>query len=1005
MKTKLLLVFLVVFTIMLEAKDYSSINSNFNKVSSSLIKIMDNAYFTSENVREQYIKSAINAGFLKSEQTRSGETNYVNIYLKLKDSKSVNNLNSSLLHIQDYDSVNYIAVIQISLDELKNIINSEEIISVKPVLKPEVYAGSAMTEGDAIHNADDVRSVFGASGQNIKVGIISDGVSSRASAQATGDLPADGPGLTVLDNSIGGEEGTAMLEIVHDIVPDADLYFHSCGNNTVAFNSAITDLVNAGCNIICDDIGWLTQPAFYDGTVAQHVESVLNSNNIIYVSSAGNAGASHYQGQYYDDGSGYHDFSEGSVFNNDLRVGLSTNTSVRIVLHWNDEDGASDNDYDLFLVDSSDNVVASSEDAQSGSGTPVEFISFDTDGTNDGTYKIRVSNYSASGNEELEVFIYGGSGVSIYGDNISPVDAIFGHPAVENAVAVGAIRASDPGHDSIEYFSSQGPVTISTDPSSSSTRTKPDLCGIDGVSITGSGGFPNPFYGTSASAPHVAALMAQLWSAKPELTGDEVRDEFYQNAVDLGTSGFDYIYGYGRADSYDTINDNKPSAPDMLSADNIGETVFTLTWNSVVSADSYKVDVSSDGGFTSFVSVYQNYSVSGTSLLISSGLAAATDYFVRVRSVDGLIVGDNSQTLVVHTTESADNSSGEVTVTATQSDGGNAVSVTFAEESGTSSNPGQVSISVNENVLPDNIPSEHNGRVVRRVVDIVPQNDAGNGNFDCDIVFHYTDEEISGITETDLVLYNYYNSAWHYVGGVVNTSANTITAYNVNHLSEWVAFDSEGGSQTLPVELSSFSGVYTNDFVELKWVTASETDMLGYNIYRSDTSSLINSQKVNNGIIQSANNASGHDYYFNDEYPGDLDEYYYWLESIGFDNNTEFYGPVIVLIREKEEDIEGYSVNNTFLYNVSPNPFNPSTTIMFDLAGDSQEMIHAKVEVFNIKGQKIKTLLDEKINPSYKFTMKWNGEDEAGKQCSSGTYFIILKTDDSKIIRKAVLLK
>ncbi len=1004
MKRNFILFLIFIISLTLQAKDYINLNKDFNKVSTSIVKLIDSNYFNSDSERDKYLTSSIKAGFVKTEITRSGTEEQLFVYLKLKDEGSLQTLNSSFAMLQDYDNKNHIAVVWINESNLKSIISSDEVLSVKPVLKPVVNTGSALTEGDGIHNADDVRSIYGAAGQNIKIGIISDGVTSRATAQASGDLPADGSGLTVLDNSIGGEEGTAMLEIVHDIVPDAELYFHSCGNNTVAFNSAITDLVNAGCDIVCDDIGWLTQPAFYDGTVAQHVESILNDNNVIYVSSAGNAGASHYQGQFYNDGSDYHDFSEGSVFNNDLRIGMSTNTSVRIVLHWNDEDGASDNDYDLFLLNSSDTVVESSEDSQSGSGTPVEFISFDTDGTNDGTYKIRVLNYSATGNEEIEVFIYGNSGVSIYGDNISPVDAIFGHPAVENAVAVGAIRASDPGNNDIEYFSSQGPVTISTDPSSSTMRSKPDICGIDGVAITGSGGFPNPFYGTSASAPHIAALMGQLWSAKPELTGDEVRDEFLQNAVDLGTAGFDYVYGNGRADSYDTFTANKPDAPDLVTALSVNQTDFTLSWNSAVNADSYRIDIASDGNFTSFVSSYQNYSVSGTSLLVNNGLTSGTDYYVRVRSVDGMIFGDNSHVLVVHTSESADNSSGEVTVTANQSDGGDALSITFAAESGTSSNPGQVSISVSENVMPDNIPAEHTARVVRRGVDIVPQNDADNGNFDCSIVFHYTDEEVTGLTEEDLVLYNYFDGAWHYIGGIVNTSANTITVNNVNHLSEWVAFDSEGGSQTLPVEMSSYNGVYTGGSILLTWITESESDMLGYNVYKSENMDIINSEKLNSTIIQAQNLPSTHEYTFYDDFPGEKSEYCYWIESIGLDNNSKMYGPVKVYI-PREKDIEGYSVRETFIYNVCPNPFNPSTEIMFDLAGESTDLVDAKVTVYNIKGQKIKTLLDEKINPAYKFTLHWNGDDASGKHCSSGIYFIILETDNFKMTRKAVLLK
>jgi len=76
----------------------------------------------------------------------------------------------------------------------------------------------------------------------------------RADAQATGDLPADGAGLTVLHDVEDDDEETVMLEIVHDMVPNAELFFHDAGSNVIAFNPAIDALVSAGCRILCDDM-------------------------------------------------------------------------------------------------------------------------------------------------------------------------------------------------------------------------------------------------------------------------------------------------------------------------------------------------------------------------------------------------------------------------------------------------------------------------------------------------------------------------------------------------------------------------------------------------------------------------------------------------------------------------------------------------------------------------------------------------------------------------------
>jgi hypothetical protein len=370
-------------------------------------------------------------------------------------------------------------------------------------------------------------------------------VDNLATAQSSGDLPAD---LTVLNNSQGGDEGTAMLEIVHDMVPDADLYFHDWGDDVIAFNAAIDALVAAGCNVICDDVGWLDEPFFEDGTVATHVTDVITSNDVIYVSSAGNAAEEHYQGDYYDDGDNFHDFSRGTAPEYKyLYVDIPPNGEATVILQWNDKFGSSGNDYDLYLVDMYDwSVLDNSYDTQDGDDDPLEAISY----TNTESYTIEavigVENYNNEAETRtLEVFIYPGNGASVRSINIDPTDSIFGHPAVPGAIAVGAIDASDPDNDDIESFSCQGPVTIIGE----GERAKPDLCGIDNVSVTGTGGFGSPFSGTSAAAPHVAAIAAQLWGAFPDMTGDEIRTVLYDSAVDMGSAGRDNVYGYGRTDA------------------------------------------------------------------------------------------------------------------------------------------------------------------------------------------------------------------------------------------------------------------------------------------------------------------------------------------------------------------------------------------------------------------------------------------------------------------------
>ena len=132
----------------------------------------------------------------------------------------------------------------------------------------------------------------------------------------------------------------------------------------------------------------------------------------------------------------------------------------------------------------------------------------------------------------------------VLGENLVAADAIYGHQAVPDVVAVAAVAASSPG--TIEPFSSNGPVTHLF-PSPTVIR-KPDICAPDRVAVSGADGFRTVFVGTSASSPHIGALCALVWSGRPDLSAAAVRSALYSSAVDLGAPGRDDVYGWGRAD-------------------------------------------------------------------------------------------------------------------------------------------------------------------------------------------------------------------------------------------------------------------------------------------------------------------------------------------------------------------------------------------------------------------------------------------------------------------------
>ena len=122
--------------------------------------------------------------------------------------------------------------------------------------------------------------------------------------------------------------------------------------------------------------------------------------------------------------------------------------------------------------------------------------------------------------------------------------------------------------------------------------------------------------------------------------------------------------------------------------------------------------------------------------------------------------------------------------------------------------------------------------MIKRSVDISPDVQPNN----VEIVFYYHDSELNGLIESDLALYSYYENEWHYVGGVVDSINNKITATGVNHFSEWSAgpVGKNISSSSLPINLISFDGEFSDESVILVWKTATEINNDYFTIEHSE---------------------------------------------------------------------------------------------------------------------------------------------------------------------------
>lgn len=448
---------------------------------------------------------------------------------------------SSCSRVEGWDEGSGIAAVSVKpeliedLSFLKGVLSVQQAVS--PVIRKTDLGGKGSFSSEGFWKQD------GITGAGIKIGIISDGVEDISRAVESGALPES---VHILSPG-EGTEGTIMLEVVHRVSPDAELYFHSAGNNKLEFNRAVDVLIAEGCQIICDDVGWPDEPFFEDGIVASHIKEVIESKGILYVSAAGNDAGRHYQGLFFNNGSGWHDFSSGTSNSRNIYVDIPQGEKVTVVLQWNDSWNCSENDYDLYLYDCrSGEKLGASEKVQDGTGTPLEYIQYTNKEDTVKNASISVKKHCGQ-DRILEVYIYANSSVKIHSENLVEEDSVFGHPAVPEVICVGAVDSRNPQNTGIASYSSRGPVSIYYP--YYELRNKIDLSGPGNVRVSGINGKENLFAGTSASAPSVAGIGALTWSMYPEKNGNEIREILCSSAEDLGEPGYDTIFGHGSVNS------------------------------------------------------------------------------------------------------------------------------------------------------------------------------------------------------------------------------------------------------------------------------------------------------------------------------------------------------------------------------------------------------------------------------------------------------------------------
>ncbi len=243
---------------------------------------------------------------------------------------------------------------------------------------------------------------------------------------------------------------------------------------------------------------------------------------------------------------------------------------------------------------------------------------------------------------------------------------------------------------------------------------------------------------------------------------------------------------------------------------------------------------------------------------------------------------------------------------------------------------------------------------------------------------------------------------------VVNTTINDgpvypyfgIDGHRVSYIDNFTIDYPE--EATLPVTMSSFTATLSSKtMINLQWTTESESNILGFNVYRSEYDDLANAIKLNPNVIEGTNSSMQHTYSFSDCEFEPQTTYYYWVESIEMNSAGIFYGPVSVTSGEQQGDAPEYSPQYlTGIVGVFPNPFNPSTQIAYKLS----ESADITISIYNYKGQLVRTLI-KGAKDRGQYQIFWDGKDSSGIRCASGIYLARMQAGDFNSFHKMMLIK
>jgi hypothetical protein len=204
------------------------------------------------------------------------------------------------------------------------------------------------------------------------------------------------------------------------------------------------------------------------------------------------------------------------------------------------------------------------------------------------------------------------------------------------------------------------------------------------------------------------------------------------------------------------------------------------------------------------------------------------------------------------------------------------------------------------------------------------------------------------------------------------------------------------GDLSLPVTLSSFSARPSSRGIQLSWITASEIENLGFNLYRStagDDFELISGFLKNSELRGQGNSTAETAYSFQNSQVDPGQTYTYLLADVDYKNVETRHVKLTrtVTVAENESTLPGkFTLSAAY-----PNPFNPSFTLplTLDQAGE------VRIDMYNQRGQLVETITDQHYAAGY------HGIHVNGSQLATGVYLISCSIGNERVTQKVVLMK